>query len=98
MNKWVDSKHILLPSATKLRRLCFYRRVSVHRGVSAPGGAPRGCLLQGVSAPGGVCSRGCLLQGGVHPGRVCSRGVSALGGLLPGVSALHSPGRDGYCC
>ena len=25
----------LLPSATKLRRLCFYRRLSVHRGVSA---------------------------------------------------------------
>ena len=26
------SKGTLLPSATKLRRLCFYRRLSVHRG------------------------------------------------------------------
>ena len=51
----------LLPSAIKLRRLCFYRRVSVHRG---------GCLL----APG-VCvySGGCLLQGGCGClGVVCS--------------------------
>ena len=25
--------HFFLPSATKLRRLCFYRRLSVHKGV-----------------------------------------------------------------
>ena len=52
-----------------------------------------GCLLPGVSAPGGVCSQGgCLLPGGVcfggsAPGGVCSRGVgggSAPGGLLHG--------------
>ena len=45
----------LLPSATKLRRLCFYRCVSVHRGVPGPGGsAPRGCLVSGgMPGPGG---------------------------------------------
>ena len=62
----------LLPSATKLRTLCFYRRMSVHgwggcawsrgRGVSAPGGwpGPRGSLLGGVCLGGfgGVCSGG----------------------------------------
>ena len=38
-----------------------------------------GCLLRGVSAPGGVC------LGGVYSGEcVCSRGVSALGGSAPG--------------
>ena len=82
----------LLPSATKLRRLCFYRRVSVDRGglvwsrggVPAPRGlsalgevaAPRGDLLQGVSAP-----RGGVCSGGcLLSGGVCSRG-SAPGGV-----------------
>ena len=79
MNKWGDSKHISLPSATKLRRLCFYRRVSVHsggvcsRGLSARGGCP----LWGVFAPGG-----CLLLGGV-----CSHWVSAPGGVCSWGSA-----------
>ena len=59
----------LLPSATKLRRLCFHRRVSVHGGggcvwsweVPGPGGmhgrgvpGPRGCTVLGVPGPGGV--------------------------------------------
>ena len=43
---------LLLPSATKLRRLCFYRRLSVNRG---------GCLVPGGSGPEG----GCLASGGV---------------------------------
>ena len=58
-----------LPSATKLRRLCFHRRVSVHRegGDVWSGGAwswrgcvpgPEGCLL-----PGGACSRGGVVPG-----------------------------------
>ena len=49
-------------------------------GVSAPGGSALG---GGVSAPGGVCSRGkCLLLRGVcFQGSVCSQG----GCLLPGV-------------
>ena len=74
----------------KLRRLCFYRRVSVHRGwVSAPrGSVPGECLLWGVSAP----------RGSAPVGGVCSRGVSAPGGSAPGGSALPPPGRDGYCC
>ena len=66
-----------LPSATKLRRLYFHRRLSVHRGVSAPGGVcswgvpgPGGCLVQrgawsrGVPGPGGVPGAGgCLVWG-----------------------------------
>ena len=49
----------LLPSATKLRRLYFHRRLSVHRG---------GCLLPGevcsgrVPGPGGLVSQHALRQ------------------------------------
>ena len=70
----------LSPSATKLRTLCFYRRMSVHGwgggGVCLVRG---GCLVPGgggVSAPGGwpgprgVSPEGCLLGGGF--GGVCS--------------------------
>ena len=50
----------------------------VSRGVSTPGG--RGCLLTGVSGPGGVCSQGCLLPGGVFSWRaVCSGGRGVAG-------------------
>ena len=68
-SKWL----LLLPSATKLRRLCFYRRLSVHRGggVPGPGRVPGlgGLLLGGAWSWGGVCSLGsCLLQGGLLPG------------------------------
>ena len=64
------------------------------RGVSALGlSAPRGCLLWGVSALGGVCSGG-VCSGGSAPGGVCFWGVSAPGGcLLPGgLSALGGRG------
>ena len=82
-----------LPSATKLRRLCFYRCVSVHRRGVCSGG----CLLWGDvcyrgSAPG--VWGGCLLWG------VCSGG-----GLLWGVSTLGGVGvctggsaPGGVCC
>ena len=53
-----------LPSATKLRRLCFYRCVSVHRGV---------CLVWGVCSQGGLLGGGCLLWEGSAPGRVVSQ-------------------------
>ena len=56
--------HIVpLPSATKLRRLCFYRCVSVHRGHAWSEGlpghgwwclVPGGAWSQGVPGPGGV--------------------------------------------
>ena len=85
---------LLLPFATKLRRLYFHRRVSVHRGVPGPGG----CLL-----PGGVC----VLPGGVPgPGGVSGPwgvwsqgGGSAPGGLLSQHALRQThPGRDYYCC
>ena len=61
--------------------------------VSRGGGCllPGGCLLLGVSAPGGVCSGGvsALGVGGCLLGGVYSLGVSALGVSAPrGVSAL----------
>ena len=53
---------------------------------------PGGCLLQGVSALGGVCSWGCLLGG------VCSGGMSALGGcLLWGVCSRGVSTPGGVC-
>ena len=86
----------LLPSATKLRRLCFHRRVSVQRGVyMVPVGVHGrgGCLLGGCAwsrsgvgwciVPGGVSAPGgqwCMVR------RVCawSRGVHApRGGVFP---------------
>ena len=42
---------LFLASATKLRRLCFHRRLSVHGGV---------CLVRGVHGPGG-----CMVLGGL---------------------------------
>ena len=68
-----------LPSATKLRRLCFYRCLSVHRGGWYPSmlcrwypsmpcsRSPGGCLLRG----------GCLLWAGA-----CSMGGAAPWGCL----------------
>ena len=50
---------VYLPSATKLRRLCFYRRLSVHTGVPGPGGV----CSQGVPGPGGCPS----MHWGRHP-------------------------------
>ena len=41
MHFHVSNQRSLLPSATKLRRLCFYRRVSVHGG----GGCLPQCML-----------------------------------------------------
>ena len=86
----------LLPSATKLQRLCFCRRLSVHRGsacsqgVPALGGLlPEGCLLWGVSALGEPAPGGCLLGG------VCSQEVVSQHALR---QTPHAPGRDGYCC
>ena len=60
----------LLPSATKLRRLCFHRRVSVHGGggvVSGPGRClvQGGCMVGGCLGPGGARSWGCLVRGGL---------------------------------
>ena len=74
----------LLPSTTKLRRLCFYRHLSVHRGGSGAwsgdGAAPRG---------EGVCSgEGCLLLGRISSGGVCSRGSRGYLVLVQGGSGI----------
>ena len=68
-----------LPSATKLRRLCFYRCLSVHRGVVSQhalqeGGAISACIAGGIPAclatglQGGAWSRRGLLWGGLLQG------------------------------
>ena len=62
------------------RSLTVCRSLLPGRGVSALGG----CLLRGVSAPGGVCSRGCLLRGVSAPGGVCSGGCLLRGVSVPG--------------
>ena len=56
--------HAFLPSATKLRRLCFYRCVSVHSG-----GLVQGCLVWGVAWSGRVPGPrgGAWFQGGLLP-------------------------------
>ena len=101
-----------LPSATKLRRLCFYRCVSVHcpRGW---GGIPA-CLAAGLR--GGLLSQHALQQvsrgvpglGGSARGEVSAPGGGLLlgwGGSAPGgLVSEHAlrqtppPRRDGYCC
>ena len=55
-----------------------------------------GCLLRGVSAPGGVCSWGCLLPGVSAPG-VSTPRESALGGCLLGGCLLQGSAPRGVC-
>ena len=66
-----------LPSATKLRRLCFHRRVSVHGG--------RGTWSRGVPAPGGTCSGGSAWSRGVpgHGGCLVTGGAWSWGVSVP---------------
>ena len=94
-------KVIFLPSAMKLRRLCFYRCVSVHRGVSAPGWClvPGGLLRGGAAwsqggclVPAGSAPRGCLVWGGGLLWGVCPEGGGlVLGGGIPGCTEADLP-------
>ena len=101
----------ILPSATKLLRLCFHRRVSVRGGgvtghggcawsqggVPSPGG---GCLV-----PWGVCPQrggGWLVPGGAlsHGGCLSQGGYLVWGGCLsqrgvPGLGVCLVPGGGG---
>ena len=84
---------LLLPSTTKLRRLCFYRCVSVHGGGWYPSMPCRwypsmpcsrslgggGCAIPACIAGGTPACLATSLQGGV-----CSWGVCSWGDLLPG--------------
>ena len=101
-----------LPSAKKLRGLCFYRCVCVHRGgggipACLEGGNPA-CLAAGLWE-GGCAIPACLatgLQGGAWSGGVPGPGGSAPGGGVPALGRLVSqhalrqtpPRRDSYCC
>ena len=77
-----DGNIIITARKHSLRRLCFHRHLSVHRGVSVPpcttGHMTRGVSVQGVS-----------VQGGLHPG-VSVQGVSIQGVLSPGESLSRS--------
>ena len=75
---------LLLPSATKLQRLCLYRYVPVHRGGGC--GCIPACLAGGIPA--------CLAVG-LRGGGACSRGAACSRG---GVVWRRSPrSADGYC-
>ena len=95
-------RSLLLPSATKLRRLCFYRCVSVHReavsqhalkgeGVPALGG----CLVQGGAWSGGALSGE---QGGAWSGAGGLVRVGAWSREGGGGGDCPPPPAYGYCC
>ena len=75
-----------------LRRLCFHRRLSVHKGRSqslSGWSHPLGVSVQWFSVQGGVSVQGSLcpggsLSGGLCPGRSQSRGFSVQGASLSG--------------
>ena len=85
----------------KLRRLCFYRRVSVHGGGvwSGPGG---GCLLLvGAPAPGGVCSGGVCSALRQHPGETATAAdgthPTGMHSCFKMRSHLHVPSTSLFC-
>ena len=90
----------LLPSATKLRRLCFYRYVSIHgggllRGGLLPGGGLlRGCLVRGR----GLLPGGCLVPRGAWSGGGGAAWSSGGRGGFPACTEADPPEREGYCC
>ena len=84
---------LFLPPATKLRRLCFYRCLSVHGGGGIPaclaGGIPA-CLAAGL----GGAIPACLatgLWGGVWSGGLLPGGAWSGGGLLLGEGGTGIP-------
>ena len=105
----VSFKHFL-PSATKLRRLCFYTCLSFcpREGWGVVSQHALQVVSQHALQQGGACSRrvpalgGCLLLGGLlggvcsQWGGACSRGM---GGSAPGWGVCGDPPKaDGYCC
>ena len=95
----------LLPSATKLRRLCFYRCVSVHRGVVSQHAlqvvsqhalqqVSGGCRGRGVGGCGCYPSMHCRW----YPSMPCNRSPGGVPGL-GGVSTLGEGGLlQGVVC
>ena len=71
-------KRIVTARKRSMRRLCFRRCLSVHRGGLCPGGSLSGGFLsREVSVQGGLC------PGGLCPGWSLSRRVPVQGGLCP---------------
>ena len=84
----------LLPSATKLRRLCFHRRVSVHMGIWSLGSlVPGGAWFQGGLVLGGAWSRG-----GVGPGGIpaCTE-ADPPGETATAADGMHPTGMHSCC-
>ena len=90
-----------------LRRLCFHRCLSVHRGACVAGGHVWwGCVWWlGVCMMGGMHDRGCMWQGG-HPwqgacmvvGDVCGEGHAWWGHVWWGACMAGGVrGRRGAC-
>ena len=66
---------IITARKRSLRRLCFYRCLSVHGGHVWQGGMHGG---------GGMCGRGCAWQGGMHGvGQCMAGGVHGRGACMP---------------
>ena len=84
--------YIITARKRSLWRLCFYRCLSVHRGVCMAGGAcvARGCAWQG----GGLCSRGACMAGGMCGRGACMVGVCVAGGYV-WQGGMHGRGVHG---
>ena len=80
-------KRIVTARKRSMRRLCFRRCLSVHRGVSVQGVFVWGFLSREVSVHGGLCpgwslSRRVPVQGVSVQGGLCPRGGSLSGGRV----------------
>ena len=86
---------VITASKRSLRRLCFYRCLSVHRGgvcMVAPGGV-RGCSWGGMCGCSWGGMRGCSRRGGhvwLLPGGAC---VVARGGACVGYDEIQRYGQ-----
>ena len=80
--RFLKLKRIVTTRKRSMRRLCFRRCLSVHRGVSVQGVLCLGFFCPGRSLSRGVFVQGVFVQGGLCPGGSLSRGVSVQGQVL----------------
>ena len=84
--------NIITARKRTLRRLCFHRCMSVHRGVSV---SVWGSLSGGVSVQGDLCSGGSLSRGVSVQGDLCSGGSLSRSASVQGRESLS---RGGGLC
>ena len=108
IQRWVKRiPLVLLPSTTKLRRLCFYTCLSVHRGVclsacwdtTPPGaGTPMEQIPPGTKHPLSRHSPGTRHPLGPDPPRTRHTPGSRHPPRAGTPRTRHLPPADGYCC